>query len=96
MWELLNGSLLGHFATRCCARLGGKREGVMSQESKRFRLIAARHLRKARRAVTTIERDHEIYLARMYKSLALDEERYRGEPERSRVRAGHAMVQAMR
>jgi hypothetical protein len=68
----------------------------MSQESERFRFIASRHLRKARMAATNIEKVREVYLARVYKMLAHDEERHRGEPEKSRGPVGHAMASAMR
>jgi hypothetical protein len=68
----------------------------MSQHSERFRFIASRHLRQARMAKTNIEKIREVYLARVYKRLAHDEERHRGEPEKSGGPVGDAIASAMR
>ena len=57
----------------------------MSNDSEYFREIAAQHLRKARNATTSVDKDHHAFLARSYERLAHDEERLHGEPEKSRT-----------
>ena len=64
------------------------REGdrTVASDSKIFRDEAARVLREARRAPLESQRNIFIEISATYKRLALDEERLRGEPLRSRER----------
>jgi hypothetical protein len=64
------------------------REGdrTVASDSKIFRDEAARVLREARRAPPESQRNIFIEISATYKRLALDEERLRGEPLRSRER----------
>jgi hypothetical protein len=55
-------------------------------DSKIFRGEAARVLREARKAPLESQRNMLIEISATYKRLALDEERLRGEPLRSRKR----------
>jgi hypothetical protein len=59
-------------------------EPDLSEESKRLRKIASEHLRKAHVAFKSEDKEREVYLARVYKKLAYDEEFLRGEPQKSR------------
>ena len=61
----------------------------MSSNSKKFRDEAARLLREGRKATLENQRDFSFEIAATYKRLALDEERLRGERQRSHERCRH-------
>jgi hypothetical protein len=61
-------------------------EHTVASDSKIFRDEAARVLREARNAALESQRNVFFEISATYKRLALDEERLRGEPLRSRKR----------